>query len=168
MLCPLMRPNLFGPLGLYYAIQREMGKEKARDGVERVRGGGGGYVYLACVLLCWAVRISSSLAYPASSSSRASCACTSAVSRRLSEVVCWLKSWFVASSPWLSVVVKVGLNRFDECPPTGVETDDVLMTDSPNAESVWPSLLLKSETSVSDWWSLLIGYVSFLQTPIYS
>ena len=68
----------------------------------------------------------------------------------------------MADSSWLSVVIRVGLNWFDECPPTGVETGDELMMDSPNAESVWPSLLLKSETRVRVEWlvstfSLLAG-----------
>ena len=83
--------------------------------------------------------MSSSLAYPASSSSRASFACTAVLGDR------WLGGSFAASTPRVSVMLKVGLNWFDGCPPTGVETDDELMMDSPNAESVWPSLLLKSK-----------------------
>lgn len=56
---------------------------------------------------------------------------------------------FPASTSWLVVELNVGLNRFDERPPIGVETDDELTMDSPNAESVWPSLLLESEANVS-------------------
>jgi len=67
----------------------------------------------------------------------------------LLELDCWLTKSFPASASWLTVVLDIGLNRFDERPPTGVETDDELTMDSPNAESVWPSLLLESETNVS-------------------
>ena len=79
-------------------------------------------IYLLCVL-AWPdcpEQMSSSLAYPASSSSRASCACTSAFSRKRSVPDRW-RNWSSASSPWCSRVVETWLNRFDRCPATGVE-----------------------------------------------
>ena len=79
-------------------------------------------IYLLCVL-AWPdcpEQMSSSLAYPASSSSRASCACTSAFSRKRSVPDRWRNS-SSASSPWCSRVVETWLNRFDRCPATGVE-----------------------------------------------
>ena len=79
-------------------------------------------IYLRCLLAWpdWLEQMSSSLAYPASSSSRSSCACTSALSRKRSVPDRWRNS-LSASSPWLSGVVETWLNRFDRCPPTGVE-----------------------------------------------
>ena len=90
---------------------------------------------------------SSSLSYPASSSSHASCACTSALSQKQSvpDHQCNSSS---TSSPWLSRVVEAWLNWFDGCPATVVEKGDMLMMDSTNAESIWPSLLLNTEKSV--------------------
>ena len=79
-------------------------------------------IYLLCVL-AWPdcpEQMSSSLAYPASSSSRASCPCTSAFSRKRSVPDRWRNS-SSASSPWCSRVVETWLNRFDRWPATGVE-----------------------------------------------
>ena len=106
-------------------------------------------IYLLCVL-AWPdspEQMSSSLAYPASSSSHASCACTSALSQKQSvpDHRCNSSS---ASSPWLSRVVEAWLNWFDGCPATVVEKGDMLMMDSPNAESIWPSLLLNTEKNI--------------------
>ena len=106
-------------------------------------------IYLLCVL-AWPdspEQMSSSLAYPASSSSHASCACTSALSQKRWVPDRWCNSWST-SSPWLSTVVEAWLNWIDWCPATVVEKGDMLMMDSPNAESIWPSLLLNSEKNV--------------------
>ena len=106
-------------------------------------------IYLLCVL-AWPdspEQMSSSLAYPASSSSHASCACISALSQKRSVPDRWCNS-SSTSSPWLSTVVEARLNWIDWCPATVVEKGDMLMMDSPNAESIWPSLLLNSEKNV--------------------
>ena len=106
-------------------------------------------IYLLCVL-AWPdspEQMSSSLSYPTSSSSHAYCACTSALSQKQSVPDHWCNS-SSASSPWLSRVVEAWLNWFDGCPVTVVEKGDMLMMDSPNAESIWPSLLLNTEKNV--------------------
>ena len=106
-------------------------------------------IYLLCVL-AWPdspEQMSSSLAYPASSSSHASCAGTSTLSQKRWVPDHWCNS-SSTSSPWLSRVVEAWLNWFDGCPATVVEKGDKLMMDSPNAESIWPSLLLNTEKNV--------------------
>ena len=91
--------------------------------------------------------MSYSLAYLASSSSHASCAGTSTLSQKRWVPDRWCNS-SSASLPWLSRVVEAWLNWFEGHPATGVEKGDMLMMDSPNAESVWPTLLLNSEKNV--------------------
>ena len=106
-------------------------------------------IYLLCVL-AWPdspEQMSSSLAYPASSSSHASCTGTSTLSQKRWVPDHWCNS-SSTSSPWLSRVVEAWLNWFDGCPATVVEKGDKLMMDSPNAESIWPSLLLNTEKNV--------------------
>ena len=106
-------------------------------------------IYLLSVLasLHCPEKMFSSLAHPASSSSRTSCAYTSALSQKRWVSDCWRNS-SSASSPWLSRVVEAWLNWFDGCPATVVEKGDMLMMDSPNAESIWPSLLLNTEKNI--------------------
>ena len=106
-------------------------------------------IYLLCVL-AWPdspEQMSSSLAYPASSSSHASCTGSSTLSQKRWVPDHWCNS-SSTSSPWLSRVVEAWLNWFDGCPATVVEKGDKLMMDSPNTESVWPSLLLNTEKNV--------------------